>query len=242
MNIQNNLTIPIKTLKQAVKEIDSYTVTKKMNTISYSISAFDCITGTILRDIPNTVCSKCYALKGNYLRYAKNIRPAQNRRLKSISNPNWVNAMIYIMNHQKAVVNSGLFRWHDSGDLQSMEHLQKIVDIATATPNIKHWLPTKESNLIQNFKGVIPANLIIRLSGSFIDGKAPKYKNTSTVVSNKDQATCKSFLTDKNFKMHSQKQVDNYTTKEKQSFDFGHCGNCTKCWDSSIKNISYLNH
>ena len=218
MILENNLTIPIKTLKQATQIIDSYTVTSKMNTISYSISAFDCITGSKLRLIPNTVCSTCYALKGNYIRYAKNIRPAQNRRLKSISNPNWVNAMIYIMNHQKAVVNSGLFRWHDSGDLQSLEHLQKIVDIAKATPKIKHWLPTKESNLIQNYKGSIPKNLIIRLSGSFIDGKAPKYKNTSTVVSDKDNATCRSFENN------------------------GTCGNCRKCWDSSIKNVSYLNH
>jgi hypothetical protein len=96
--------------------------------------------------------------------------------------------------------------------------LQKIVNIAIATPNIKHWLPTKESNLIKNFKGVIPANLIIRLSGSFIDGKTPVYKNTSTVVSNKDNATCKSFE-------HN-----------------GQCNTCTKCWNSSIKNISYLNH
>jgi hypothetical protein len=218
MNIQNNLTIPIKTLKQATQIIGGYTVTSKMPTISYSISAKDCITGSKLRKIKNTVCSDCYALKGNYIRYAKNIEPAMKRRLNSISSPNWVNAMVYIMKHQKAVINSGLFRWHDSGDLQSMEHLQKIVDIATATPNIKHWLPTKESNLIKNFKGVIPANLIIRLSGSFIDGKTPVYKNTSTVVSSKDQATCKSFEQN------------------------GQCLSCVQCWDSSIKNISYLNH
>jgi len=218
VNIQNNLTIPIKTLKQAKELIGGYTVTSKMPTISYSISAKDCITGSKLRKIKNTVCSDCYALKGNYIRYAKNIEPAMERRLNSISSPNWTNAMIYIMKNQKAVINSGLFRWHDSGDIQSMEHLQKIVDIATATPNIKHWLPTKESNLIQNFKGVIPKNLIIRLSGTFVDGKAPKYKNTSTVVSSKDQATCKSFEQN------------------------GQCLSCVQCWDSSIKNISYLNH
>ena len=151
MNIQNNLTIPIKTLKQATQLIGGYTVTSKMPTISYSISAKDCITGSKLRLIKNTVCSDCYALKGNYIRYAKNIEPAMKRRLNSISSPNWVNAMVYIMNHQKAVINSGLFRWHDSGDIQSMEHLQKIVDIAIATPNIKHWLPTKESKFIRNY-------------------------------------------------------------------------------------------
>ena len=216
MNIQNNLTIPIKTLKQATEIIGGYTVTSKMPTISYSISAKDCITGSKLRLIPNTVCSTCYALKGNYIRYAKNIEPVQKRRLESISNPNWVNAMVYIMKHQKQVINSGLFRWHDSGDIQSFKHLDKIVQIAKATPKIKHWLPTKESKFINNYKGVIPKNLIIRLSGSFIDGKAPKYKNTSTVVSDKKNATCKAIN--------------------------GKCLTCSDCWNSSIKNVSYLNH
>ena len=218
MNIQNNLTVPIKTLKQATEIIGGYTVTSKMPTISYSISAKDCKTGSKLRKIKNSVCSDCYALKGNYVRYAKNIEKAQNKRLKAIFSKDWVNAMVYIMKHQKRVVNSGLFRWHDSGDLQSMEHFQKIVDIAKSTPNIKHWLPTKESNIIKNFKGDIPKNLIIRLSGSFIDGKAPIYKNTSTVTTNKDKATCRSFENN------------------------GQCKDCRKCWDSSIKNVSYLNH
>ena len=218
MNIQNNLTIPIKTLKQAKEIIGGYTVTSEMPTISYSISAKDCITGSKLRLIKNTVCSDCYALKGNYIRYAKNIEKAQNKRLKAIFSKDWTNAMIYIMKHQKDVIRTGLFRWHDSGDLQSVEHLQKIIDIAKATPKIKHWLPTKESNFIQNYKGNIPKNLIIRLSGSFINGKAPKYKNTSTVTNNKDLATCRAFENN------------------------GQCGNCRKCWNSSIKNVSYLNH
>ncbi len=218
MNIQNNLTIPIKTLKQAKEIIGGFTVTSKMPTISYSISAKDCITGSKLRKIKNSVCSDCYALKGNYIRYAKNIEKAQNKRLKAIFSKDWTNAMIYIMKHQKDVIRTGLFRWHDSGDIQSLEHLQKIIDIAKATPNVKHWLPTKESNFIHNFKGSIPKNLIIRLSGSFIDGKAPKYKNTSTVTTDKDKATCRSFENN------------------------GQCKDCRKCWDSSIKNISYLNH
>ena len=242
MNLQNNLTVPIKTLKQAKETVGGWTVTRKMETISWSTSAHKCKTGSKLRKIKNTVCSTCYALKGNYVRYAKNIEPAMERRLKSLDDPNWVNAMIYIMNNQKSVITSGLFRWHDSGDIQSTDHLHKIVKIAEATPNVRHWLPTKESNFIHNYKGSIPKNLIIRLSGSFVDGKTPKYKHTSTVVSNHDQATCKSFLTDKDFKIHSQKQFDNYTTEEKKTFDFGHCGSCDKCWDTSIKTISYLNH
>ena len=242
MKLQNNLTIPIKTLKQAKEIIGGYTVTSKMPTISYSISAKECNTGSKLRLIKNTVCSTCYALKGNYIRFSKNIEPNMKKRLNSIDNINWVNAMVYIMKHQKAVVNSGLFRWHDSGDIQNQAHLDKIVQIAKATPNIKYWLPTKESNIIQNYKGVIPKNLIIRLSGSFIDAKPPKYKNTSTVVTKENNATCKAYLTDKNYRVHSQQQYNSYTKKQKKSFDFGHCGNCLNCWDDSIKNVSYLNH
>ena len=242
MNIQNNLTVPIKTLKQASQIVGGYTKVKKLNTISYSISAKKCITGSKLRLIKNTVCSTCYALKGNYVRFSKNIEPNMQKRLESINNINWVNAMVYIMQNQKQVVNTGLFRWHDSGDIQNQAHLDKIVQVAKATPNIKYWLPTKESNIIQNYKGVIPKNLIIRLSGSFIDAKPPKYKNTSTVVSDKDNATCKAYLTDKNYRVHSQQQYNSYTKKQKKLFDFGHCGNCVNCWDDSIKNVSYLNH
>lgn len=217
MDIQNNL-MAINTLKAAKEIVGGWTVTSKMPTISYSIPAEECKTGSKLRLIKDTVCSDCYALKGNYVRYAKNIKPAMYRRLESIFNPLWVKAMIFIMDNQKSVVDSGVFRWHDSGDIQSVEHLDKIVQIAQATPNIRHWLPTKESAWIQNYNKPVPKNLVIRLSGSFVDGKPPKYANTSTVVSDKDAATCRAFENN------------------------GKCGECRQCWDSSVKNVSYLNH
>ncbi len=126
--------------------------------------------------------------------------------------------MVFIMKNQKTVKDSGLFRWHDSGDIQGVEHLDKICQIAYETPEITHWLPTKESNLVMNYTKPIPKNLVIRLSGSFVDGKPPKYAHTSTVVTNEDDATCKAFEND------------------------GECGDCRQCWDSSVKNISYFKH
>ena len=217
MNIENNLFVPFKTLKAARAYVEGFSDPKKMPGWSYGLPTDMCKTGMILKKIPNTVCSDCYADKGFYIVYPE-VRAAQYRRLNSIDKPRWVEAMIYVMTHAKAILKDNVFRWHDSGDIQGIEHLDKIVQIAQATPDIQYWLPTKESAWIQNYNKPIPKNLVIRLSGSFVDGKAPKYTNTSTVVSNEDDATCRAF--------------DNG----------GECGECRQCWDNSVKNVSYHKH
>jgi hypothetical protein len=217
MDITNNLFTPINTIKQALQVVEGLTTTSKMPSSSYSIPANKCIKGSRLRQIKGSVCSTCYALKGNYVRYPA-IVEAQERRLLSILQPEWVRAMIYLISNKKDIQDKGVFRWHDSGDLQSDEHFGKILAVVRATPSIRHWLPTKESKIIKNYKGDLPDNIVIRLSGSMIDGKAPIYNNTSTVVTDKSKATCRSF--------------DNK----------GECGECRKCWDKEVKNISYLAH
>ena len=217
MNIENNLLVPFKTLKAAREYVEGFSDPKKMPGWSYGLPTDMCKTGMILKKIPTSVCSDCYADKGFYTVYPA-VKAAQYRRLNSIDKPRWVEAMIYVMTHAKAILKDNVFRWHDSGDIQGVEHLDKIVQIAQATPNIQYWLPTKESAWIQNYNKPIPKNLVIRLSGSFVDGKPPKYTNTSTVVSNEDDATCRAF--------------DNG----------GECGECRQCWDGSVKNVSYFKH
>jgi len=216
-NLGANTPTLIKTIKQATAIVQGLTKTDKMPSFSYSIPAKECKKGAKLRKIKNSVCSTCYALKGNYIRYPK-IMETQYKRLNSIMHLDWVNAMIFLINNKKQIKETGVFRWHDSGDIQSREHLAKIILVAKETPNVKHWLPTKESRLIREMAEFIPSNLIIRLSGSMIDGNAPKYANTSTVTTNKDNATCRAFEND------------------------GKCGDCRKCWDKQIKNISYYKH
>lgn len=214
------MTTIIKTLKQASELVGGkLTQTSKMPTLSYSIPAKECKQGQKLRKISGSVCSTCYAQKGNYVRY-KAIEKAQYKRLHAIGQPFWVSAMVYLIENSKATKESQLFRWHDSGDLQNVNHLRKIMQVVYATPNIKHWLPTKEKRIIENIEnGKMPKNLTIRLSGSMVDGKPPKtIFNTSTVTSDKNLATCRSF--------------------ENQ----GKCGDCRKCWDKSIQNITYLKH
>ena len=90
--------------------------TSKMPCKSYSLPTEACHTGFRMAQIKGSICASCYADKGNYARYANNIKPAQFARLDSLSDPYWIHAMANLIG------NDPYFRWHDSGDLQSLEH------------------------------------------------------------------------------------------------------------------------
>ena len=197
--------------KDAKKITQSLTRTSKMPGLSYSLPAWACQTGSKLRKIEGTPCFSCYALKGNYVRYPK-IKEVQYKRLDSITNPLWVEAMAVQIKNQK------YFRWHDAGDIQSVEHLRKIFAVAILTPNTKHWLPTQERKyLLEVDQSEVPDNLIIRLSGSKINGSIPNaWEHTSSVVT--ENAKCPSASQD------------------------GKCMDCRMCWSKDIKNVSYGKH
>jgi len=197
--------------KEAKKITQSLTRTSKMPGLSYSLPAWACQTGSKLRKIKGTPCFSCYSLKGNYRRYPK-IKEVQYKRLDSITNPLWVEAMAVQIKNQK------YFRWHDAGDIQSVEHLRKIFAVAILTPNTKHWLPTQERKyLLEVDQSEVPDNLIIRLSGSKINGSIPNaWEHTSSVVT--ENAKCPSANQD------------------------GKCLDCRMCWSKDIKNISYGKH
>jgi len=114
------------------------TRTSKMPGLSYSLPAWECKTGSKLRKVKNSVCSMCYALKGNYTRY-KAIKAAQYVRLKAINHQLWTAAMVAQVKRQK------YFRWHDAGDVQSLVHLNKIYEVCRLTPDTNHWMPTREA-------------------------------------------------------------------------------------------------
>ena len=185
------------------------TRTTKMPGLSYSLPAWECQTGAKLRKIPGTPCHGCYALKGNYIRYP-NIKKAQYYRLASLVRDSWTTAMVTQIKRQK------FFRWHDAGDIQSHGHMNKILEVVRQTPDTNHWLPTQERPYLPAPEAV-PDNLIIRLSGSKVNGPAPTaWSHTSTVVTK--GATCPA---------------------PKQG---GKCRTCRMCWTKSVKNISYGKH
>lgn len=140
--------------------------TSKMPCRSYSLPTAACVTGAKMAKVAGSICSGCYANKGNYVKYAASIQPAQYRRLDSLQRVDWVALMV------AAIGTDQYFRWHDSGDLQNVEHLEKIAAVARATPHCRHWLPTREYGMVAAFianGGEIPDNLVVRLSAMFVD-------------------------------------------------------------------------
>jgi len=159
---------------QAIGITGGVSQTSKMPCTSYSLPTAACHTGSKMAKIEGSICSTCYADKGNYRLYANNIEPAQVARLGEVlaamEDPAqaelWVDAMV-------ALAGRGpYFRWHDSGDLQGPGHLALIVAVALATPDTKHWLPTREYGMVKDWLAqgnTVPANLKIRLSAMYPD-------------------------------------------------------------------------
>ena len=198
---------------EALKIVGGLSKPSKMPGWAYGLPAAECKTGSKLVKIPGSVCSGCYALKGCYVFPV--VQAAQYRRLEAIRSPLWVGAMALLINSKK----SKEFRWHDSGDIQSLEHLQNIFRICRATPDTKHWLPTREAQILKRVKvNEVPRNLVIRFSSHMVDqGPVSFWPWTSTVT------------TDGNHSCPAAKQ-DNK------------CLDCRACWDRGIRNISYGKH
>ena len=182
----------------------------KMPGWSIGLPAKECKTGSKLAKVPGSVCYDCYALKGCYV--FKVVQDAQYRRLAAITGDKWVEAMAHLINSKKPDV----FRWHDSGDVQDLDHLKKIYAVCRLTPLKRHWLPTREA-WIKDHLSDKPNNLVIRFSAPMVNQAAPaSWPNSSEVV-------------DKDFNCPSSKQGNQ-------------CLDCRMCWNPEIKNISYKAH
>ena len=194
--------------KEANKITGGLSAPGKMPEGSFNIPASACQTGQILALVKDTPCEGCYALKGRY-RFP-NVKAALARRLKSLTHPRWVEAMTVLVKGKKH------FRWHDSGDIQSVAHLKKIFEVCNNTPATMHWLPTQERKYLP--LGTYPANLTIRLSNAKNNSKPGQaWTHWSTVV-DKGYHSCPA---------QSQGNV---------------CGTCRACWSRDVKHVTYPKH
>jgi hypothetical protein len=225
------LDTPINTMKEAWQYVGGLSNASKMPGYSYGIPAEKCKVGSKLRKKKNSVCSDCYALKGQY--QFPNVKEAQEKRLKCIDKEYWVMAMAkVILAKQKNArkTDADYFRWHDAGDIQSVDHLKKIIEVVKLTPSVEHWLPTREVGMVLNFLdegNTVPDNMIIRISAMFIGQEPvlhPLFKDVpgiaySAVGLDREGVT----------------QCEAYTRG-------GECGPCRLCWEDTDEIISYPQH
>jgi hypothetical protein len=193
----------------------------KMPGFAYSIPAQACNVGSRLRSVQGSICSKCYALKGRYV--FGNVKKALQRRLSSLVHSEWVEAMVFQINQ----TGINVFRWHDSGDIQNLEHLERIAQVCRLTPDVRHWLPTREYALVTAYKekhGSFPDNLNIRLSAYMVDGPLPDGAanrlgvTMSGVTSDPKKVSCPAYN------------------------QGGVCGSCRACWDKNQAVVFYPRH
>lgn len=206
---------------QTLIQIEKLGQTSKMPCPSYSTSARDCKTGSKLRRIPGSVCYGCYAYKGFY--NMPNVQASHARNLESIQSNGWVDRMV------EAIANDGnsYFRWHDSGDIQNMAHLLKIVEIAKRLPDVQFWLPTKELRIVGNYlkqHGAFPNNLTVRVSAFMIDGPRPSVPLPCSTV-----------------RSHGA-PVPSGAVACSAPATGNQCGSCRACWDPAVAEVSYEKH
>lgn len=191
----------------------------KMPSRGTSTPAYNCITGSKLVDIIGSVCEDCYARKGRYV--MPNVDDAMMTRFDALGDPDWVPAMAALITKREK---SGYFRWHDSGDVQGLWHIDNIMSVCKLTPEIDHWLPTKEQRMFRVwFKrgGILPDNMVVRYSAHMKD-EAPDMLPGSMVTTTGEVP----------------EGVDLCPAPSQD----GECGNCRKCWDPTVDVSAYHVH
>jgi len=206
------------------KMIGNLGSTEKVGCPTFGLSPAWCKRGSELRKQEGTVCSHCYARKGRYV--GPHVKAAHKERLEGMKHPSWPYVFAERLKGEK------YFRWFDSGDLQSPAMLQRICQVCRLTPGCRHWVPTRETEIVSGFLdkgGRIPENLTIRISLDYIDDDASKKPVKGlpiSVVSTKERSAeglwdCPATFSDKHeCKAH----------------------NCRRCWDRGVSAVNYRAH
>ena len=208
------------------------TQVSKMPEFTYNLPPHECKVGSKLITIEDSVCFGCYAFKGFFDVFKSTVVPAQYRRLASLSNEQWAPAMAHLINHYC----TSYFRWHSAGDLQNVVHLDKIALVAKWTPDVDHWLPTREYKFVMDYlkiMGPFPTNLTVRLSAHMIDQEAPKYRHIGELLPTSTVHRHKAPI---GFKCPAHDQGNVCDGRENGGI------NCRACWNPIHENVSYKFH
>ena len=194
--------------------------TAKLGTYSWSLQAIETCPGSVGPDgqlVP--ACSGCYATQGCYnFPDTKKVRFDNKQDAKRAG---WVADMVKALSKQKH------FRWFDSGDMYSLELAEKMLAVMVATPNTKHWLPTRMAKF-SKFQDIIAKmqalpNVMVRFSSDAVDGTYTPGVHGSTILPDATSApagvtVCRAYE------------------------QGGKCLDCRACYDKSVAVIGYPAH
>jgi hypothetical protein len=163
-------------------------------------------------------CQGCYAIGGNYL--FPNVVAPREFNQQDWKRDAWVSDMV------DALRNDRYFRWFDSGDMYDVRLAQKMLQVMTLTPDVKHWLPTRMHKFAK-FAGVLAAmqalpNVMVRASSDSVTGDYTPGVHGSTIVPSLDAP-------------------DGVTICHAATND-GKCGPCRACYSKDVAVIGYVAH
>lgn len=187
---------------------------------SWSLQARETCPGSIGADgelVP--ACAGCYAVGGNY-RYP-NVREPRIENRDDWQRPEWVADMV------AALRNDRFFRWFDSGDMYALPLAEKILEVMTLTPDVRHWLPTR-MHKFSKFASVIARmqalpNVMVRPSSDSVTGEYTAGVHGSTIVPSIDQVPAGATL------CHAANNA-------------GKCGACRACYSKDVPVVAYVAH
>lgn len=243
---------------QAEKICHTLSDVSKMPFKSYNIPASKCNVGNQMKKIGKRksllpACVECYADGRNNYAYPSVIE-ATEKRFKSLKDKDWIPAMVKLIDHNVNVHSMTHFRWHDVGDIQGVWHLRNIIAVCVCTPNVQHWLPTLETQVlkdylvymktllreetdcnnidIDNIKFDSIDNLNIRISTPIINAyPLTKIANdlgcTSSLVESSDRILAK------NMEEFMENSICTSSLTENE------CADCRKCWDKKVPLVRY---
>jgi hypothetical protein len=194
--------------------------TSKLGTFSWSLQAVTDCPGSVGADgqlVP--ACSGCYATAGCYnFPDTKKVR-ADNKA--AWQEADWVDVMVAKLKKQTH------FRWFDSGDVYALRLAEKMLAVMEATPNTKHWLPTRMAKF-PKFQPVLAKmqslpNVMVRFSSDSVDGTFTPTVHGSTILPDATSAP------------------EGVTVCQAPE-QGGKCLSCRACYDKAVPVIGYVAH
>ena len=249
----------------------------KMPNDAFNIPVSRCKSAKHMHKLKGAICAKCYC-KGRHYAYGV-VKKALEKRYHFAISRDFVPVMSsYLTKRRKSLMNyygknfkkkfghdKYRFRWFDSGDLQSPKMLDDICKICRNTPEIIHWLPTREWKTVRLYLELgfwstdddgnftykkhreLPKNLTVRLSALMEGGKPPTKLARRLGLQTSTALPPERLMKSKKEKKSWRKKLKRMkilcrASEDNPSSPKGECGSCTACWVKGVINVAYPMH